>query len=84
MLTDLVCAGVRRDLEGSALMGELFIQKPDGESITFQVDGTVIKEQKSLEIDWCDKCEKWQPLEFGRYEKADGITILWFCGDCIK
>lgn len=65
-------------------MGELFIQKPDGESITFQIDGTVVKEQKPVNIDWCDKCQKWQPLEFGRYEKADGLTILWFCGKCTK
>ncbi len=82
MLSDLVCAGIRWHMEGAALMGELFIQKPDGESITFQVDGTVIKEQKPLEIDWCDKCQKWQPLAFGRHETHDGLKILWFCQDC--
>ena len=63
-------------------MGELFIQKPSGESITIQIDGTIIKEQKPIEIDWCDKCEKWQSLEAGRYEKADGLAILWFCEQC--
>ena len=63
-------------------MGELFIQKPSGESITIQIDGTVIKEQKPIEIDWCDKCEKWKPLEFGRFERHDGMPILWFCAEC--
>ena len=63
-------------------MGELFIQKPNGDSITFQVDGTVIRENLPLEIDWCDKCQKWQPLDAGRHEKHDGLTILWFCKDC--
>jgi hypothetical protein len=63
-------------------MGELFIQKPTGESITFHQDGTVTQEVKPLEIDWCDKCQKWQPLADGRFEKHDGLTILWFCGVC--
>jgi hypothetical protein len=69
-------------MESSTVMGELFIQKPSGESITIQIDGTIIKEQKPLEIDWCDKCEKWKHLEGGRHEKADGLPILWFCLEC--
>ena len=63
-------------------MAELYMRKPNGETYKFERDGTVINE--GIRIDWCDKCEKWQPLEFGRYEKADGLTILWFCGDCTK
>ena len=55
-------------MEGKNLMGELFIQKPNGESTTIQIDGTVIKEMQPLQIDWCDKCQKWQPL-------AGGYTI---------
>ena len=63
-------------------MGELFMQKPNGETTTIQIDGTVIKEMQPLQIDWCDKCQTWKPLEFGRHEKHDGLTILWFCADC--
>ena len=84
MLADLVHTCIRWHLEGAALMGELFMQKPNGETFKFQVDGTVLREEDGIRIDWCDKCEKWQPLEFGRYEKADGLTILWFCRECSK
>ena len=63
-------------------MGELFMQKPNGESTTFHIDGTITREQKPLEIDWCDKCQKWQPLMMGRYETHDGLKILWFCESC--
>lgn len=83
MLANLVRLGIRWDLEGAALMGEMQIIKLDtGERTTYQIDGTVIKEQEPLKIDWCDKCEKWKDMEFGRYEKADGLTILWFCAEC--
>jgi len=53
-----------------------------GEKTTFQIDGTVIKEQSEIKINWCDKCEKWKPLEFGRYEGAQGLTMLWVCREC--
>ena len=64
-------------------MGELYIEKPTGESLIIQIDGTEIRNEP-MKIDWCDKCERWKPLEFGRHEKADGLTILWFCGECSK
>jgi hypothetical protein len=65
------------------IMGEMQIIKlSTGEATTFKIDGTIIKENEPINIDWCDKCEKWKSLDFGRYEKADGLTILWFCGDC--
>jgi hypothetical protein len=54
----------------------------NGEKTTFQIDGTVIKEQSEIKINWCDKCEKWKPLEFGRYEGAQGLTMLWVCMEC--
>jgi hypothetical protein len=53
-----------------------------GQETTFKIDGTVIKEQTPISIDWCDKCERWKPLEFGRYEGSQGITMLWFCQEC--
>lgn len=83
MLADLVCISFGRHLESAALiMGEMYIQKPSGESMTFHIDGTVTVEPKPVSIDWCDKCQRWQPMEFGRYEEADGIKILWFCEAC--
>jgi hypothetical protein len=63
-------------------MGELYIEKPNGEAITIQLDGTVIKEQKALDIDWCDKCEKWQNLEGGEMTAYQGLPIIWLCKAC--
>ena len=63
-------------------MGELFIQKPNGETTTFQIDGTVIKEQKPLEIDWCDKCEQWKPLSGGHMVANKGLALIWICQEC--
>lgn len=60
------------------------MQKPNGDTFKFQIDGSVIKENQAVQVEWCDKCEIWQPLEGGRYEKADGLTILWFCLTCTK
>ena len=53
-----------------------------GQKTTFQVDGTVIKEQSEISIDWCDKCEKWKPKEFGRYDGAQGLSMIWICMEC--
>jgi hypothetical protein len=69
-------------MEAATLMGELFMQKPDGESITIEIDGTVIREQKPLEIDWCDKCERWQPLKGGESTRYQGLDIIWLCEKC--
>ena len=63
-------------------MGELFIQKPNGETTTFQIDGTVINEQKPLEIDWCDKCEQWKPLSGGHMVANKGLALIWICQEC--
>ncbi len=53
-----------------------------GQETTFKIDGTVIKEQNPISIDWCDKCERWKPLEFGRYEGSQGLTMIWLCQEC--
>jgi hypothetical protein len=64
-------------------VGEMqMINLSTGEKTTFQIDGTVIKEQTPVSINWCDKCETWKPLEFGRYDGAQGLTMLWFCLEC--
>jgi len=69
-------------MEGAHLMGELFIQKPNGETTTFLIDGTVIKEMQGLDIDWCDKCEKWKRLAGGHYLQSDGLAMIWLCEAC--
>ena len=63
-------------------MGALYIQKPNGEAITIFEDGTELREQKPLEIDWCDKCQKWQKLAGGYFVKADGLSLIWLCEAC--
>tara|TARA_R110002126_G_scaffold232556_1_gene376911 strand:- start:77 stop:271 length:195 start_codon:yes stop_codon:yes gene_type:complete len=63
-------------------MGELFIQHPNGDAIIYQMDGTVIRENQPIQIDWCDKCEKWQPLEGGESTTYQGLDIIWLCKDC--
>lgn len=83
MQPDLVRSEFHRRMEGSQLMGELNITRLDtGEKTTFQIDGTVIKEQSEISINWCDKCEKWKPLEFGRYDGAQGLSMIWVCMEC--
>ena len=61
-------------------MGALEIIRPDGERTTFHVDGSTSKD--TIQIDWCDKCEKWKPLHSAAYEKQDGMKTIWFCGEC--
>jgi len=69
-------------MEGAAVMGELFIQKPNGETITILQDGTEIRENQPIQIDWCDKCEKWQSLEGGESTTYQGLDIIWLCKAC--
>ena len=82
MQPNLVCTGQRRKMEGADVMGALFIQKPNGETITILEDGTEIREQKPLEIDWCDGCEHWKPLAGGQMTKSDGLALIWLCEAC--
>jgi len=64
-------------------MGEMEIIKLNtGERITFAIDGTIIKEQNPIEINWCDKYLKWKPLDFGRYHGAQGLDMIWLCAEC--
>ena len=63
-------------------MGDLYIQKPNGEAITIFEDGTELREQMPLEIDWCDKCQRWQPLTGGYMVNSDGLALIWLCEAC--
>ena len=63
-------------------MGELYIERPNGESTIYKSDGTVINENKGLDIDWCDLCQKWQRKLFGVYAQTDGLALIWICKGC--
>ena len=84
MQPDLVRSELDRRMEGEKLMGDLEIIKiATGERTTIQVDGSVIKDQvEPPKLEWCDKCEGWKPIEFGRYDGAQGLTMLWVCLEC--
>jgi len=84
MHTTLVRAGIRWSMEAAGIaVGEMEIIKLNtGQKTTYKIDGTVIKEQNPISINWCDKCESWKPLEYGRYEGAQGLTMLWICMEC--
>lgn len=84
MCAALVCTVIRYAVEAAGvIVGEMeMINLKSGQKTTFKIDGTVIKEQNPIQIDWCDKCERWKPLEFGRYEGSQGLTMLWFCMEC--
>jgi hypothetical protein len=63
-------------------MGELFMQRPNGQTTRIDREGTVTQTVEPLQIDWCDKCSKWQPLEGGEYTRYQGMTIIWLCEVC--
>ena len=63
-------------------MGELYIQKPDGEAMTIQIDGTIVRETNPIDIDWCDKFQKWQQLSGGHYVQSQGLALIWLCEAC--
>ena len=63
-------------------MGELFIQRPGGRTSRYLIDGSVIEQLQGLTIDWCDKCDKWKPLEGGHYVQSDGLAMIWLCQEC--
>ncbi len=63
-------------------MSELYIQKPNGEAITIEIDGTIVRETNSINIDWCDNCEKWQQLTGGHYVQSQGLAMIWLCEAC--
>jgi hypothetical protein len=64
-------------------MGDLYIEKPNGESLTILRDGTEIREMREpIQLDWCDKCEQWKELSGGHYLQTEGIKMIWFCKEC--
>jgi hypothetical protein len=84
MRSDLVRASQRWPVETTGvIMGDMeMIKIATGEKTVFKADGTVIREPNPISIDWCDRCEKWKPLEFGRYVTVDELHLIWECMDC--
>ncbi len=69
-------------MERANLMGELFIQKPNGDSLTIKEDGSEIRENLPIQIDWCDKCQMWKSLDGGYMVKNQGQSLIWLCREC--
>jgi hypothetical protein len=62
-------------------MGYVEFIRPDGSSKIIGYDGEVT-ETSAIDLDFCDKCQQWKSKDFGRFEEADGIKLLWFCMEC--
>jgi len=84
MQSNLVRFSRRWSMEAAGIaMGEMEIIKLNtGEKTIYAIDGTIIKEQSPIEINWCDKCDKWKPKDFGRYDGAQGLDMIWICREC--
>jgi len=82
MQPSLVRAGKRWSMEAAGIaMGEMEIIRMDtGEKKIYRIDGKI--EKKKFRINWCDKCEKWQDYDFGRYDGAQGLDMIWLCVEC--
>lgn len=68
---------------GCPKMGELFIQYPDGSSLTFHRDDSITESRSNT----CDSCSKRKSLQGGKYTVAapiEGIAeaVLWQCFEC--
>ena len=84
MRADLVHTHIRRPVETTGvIMGEMeMIKLSTGEKTVFKADGTVTHDANPISIEWCDRCEIWKPLAFGRYVTNLGEHLIWECGDC--
>ena len=84
MWPDLVRAFIRYAVEtAGVIMGDMeMIKLSTGEKTVFKADGTVIRETNPITIEWCDRCEMWKPLEFGRYVTNQGEHLIWECMEC--
>jgi len=67
---------------GSANMSGLHMQMPDGRKITIEIDGTMIREEDDIPIEYCDGCQLYRPTQFGRYVEKQGLALIWLCQAC--
>lgn len=84
MWPDLVRSVIRYAVEtAGVIMGDMeMIKLSTGDKTVFKADGTVVHEINPISIEWCDRCEMWKPLEFGRYITHLGELLIWECGEC--
>jgi hypothetical protein len=64
-------------------MGELYIEYPDGSSLTFHRDDSITESRSNT----CDICSMRKSLQGGKYTVAapiEGIAeaVLWQCFEC--
>jgi hypothetical protein len=67
---------------GSTAMSGLHMQMPDGRKITIEVDGTIIREQDEIPVEFCDGCQLHRPTENGKYVANQGLSLIWLCKAC--
>ena len=84
MWPDLVRTIQRRPVETTGvIMADMeMIKLSTGEKTVFKADGTVVHEPNPISIEWCDRCEIWKPMAFGRYITHLGELLIWECGEC--
>ena len=64
-------------------MGELYMEFPDGRSITFHRDDSITESR----INTCDFCSMRKNLQGGKYLMAASVddiaeSVLWQCFEC--
>jgi hypothetical protein len=67
---------------GSTAMSGLHMQMPDGRKITIEVDGTIIREQDEIPVEFCDGCQLHRPTENVKYVANQGLSLIWLCKAC--
>ena len=63
-------------------MSGLHMQMPDGRKITIEVDGTIIRDQDEIPVEYCDGCQNYRPTTFGKYIENQGLSMIWLCQAC--
>lgn len=63
-------------------MGELFIQRPNGQTTRINREGVATQTIEPLQIDWCDSCDQWKPLVGGAMSSYLGLKMIWLCEAC--
>lgn len=63
-------------------MSGLHMQMPDGRKITIEVDGTIIRDNDDIPVDFCDGCQSYRLTHFGKHVANQGLSMIWLCQAC--
>ena len=63
-------------------MGGLHMEMPDGRKITIEVDGTIIRDNDDIPVDFCDGCQSYRSTHFGKHVANQGLSMIWLCQAC--